>query len=129
MKRGVGIAMQVGFGNLGGIVAAFVYRSVDAPRSVISHVHVLLVPFDYFICSATELTVFGRFVKGHVTLIGTITMSVLLTVFMTLYLRHENARRDALLVAQGFSLEEVSTTTRLEEREKGDDATFFRYTV
>ncbi len=32
MKRGVGIAMQVGFGNLGGVIAGFVYLSKDAPR-------------------------------------------------------------------------------------------------
>ena len=34
LKRGVGIAMQVGFGNLGGIISAFVYQSKDAPRLV-----------------------------------------------------------------------------------------------
>jgi hypothetical protein len=32
LKRGVGIAMQVGFGNLGGAIAAFVYQSKDGPR-------------------------------------------------------------------------------------------------
>lgn len=32
MKRGVGIAMQVGFGNLGGIISAFVYQSEDESR-------------------------------------------------------------------------------------------------
>jgi membrane associated rhomboid family serine protease len=32
LKRGVGIAMHVGFGNLGGVVAAFVYQSKYAPR-------------------------------------------------------------------------------------------------
>lgn len=37
LKRGVGIAMQVGFGNLGGIIAGFVYIShEDAPRCVSS---------------------------------------------------------------------------------------------
>ncbi len=32
MKRGVGIAMQVGFGNLGGAISGFVYLSTDGPR-------------------------------------------------------------------------------------------------
>jgi len=31
LKRGVGIAMQFGFGNLGGVVSSFVYLSKDAP--------------------------------------------------------------------------------------------------
>jgi hypothetical protein len=35
LKRGVGIAMHVGFGNLGGVIAAFVYQSRYAPRYVI----------------------------------------------------------------------------------------------
>lgn len=32
LKRGVGIAMQVGVGNLGGVVASFVYQTKDQPR-------------------------------------------------------------------------------------------------
>ena len=32
LKRGVGIAMQVGFGNFGGAVAGFVYLAQDQPR-------------------------------------------------------------------------------------------------
>lgn len=32
LKRGVGIAMQVGFGNLGGAISGFVYLSKDKPR-------------------------------------------------------------------------------------------------
>jgi hypothetical protein len=35
LKRGVGIGMQVGMGNLGGIIAAFVYQAKDEPRSVL----------------------------------------------------------------------------------------------
>lgn len=34
LKRAVGIAMHVGFGNIGGVIAAFVYQSQHAPRSV-----------------------------------------------------------------------------------------------
>jgi hypothetical protein len=32
LKRGVGIAMHVGFGNLGGVLASFIYLTRDSPR-------------------------------------------------------------------------------------------------
>lgn len=38
MKRGVGIAMQVGFGNLGGAISGFVYLSRDGPRQVVRQI-------------------------------------------------------------------------------------------
>lgn len=41
LKRGVGIAMQVGFGNFGGVIAAYVYLPRDAPRLVYSSVRLL----------------------------------------------------------------------------------------
>ncbi|KAK6075177.1 high-affinity nicotinic acid transporter [Seiridium cupressi] len=96
-KRGVGIAMHVGFGNLGGAIAGFLYRSKDAPQ----------------------------FYPGHGALIATETMSAILCIFMTIYLRHENARRDREYKAPSeYSYEEITR-----EREKGDNATFFRYTI
>jgi hypothetical protein len=58
-----------------------------------------------------------------------IFMSLCLTAFMTMYLRHENARRDALASQRNISLENYSEEMKSEEREKGDDATFYRYTV
>lgn len=97
LKRGVGIAMHVGFGNLGGAIAAFIYLSTDAPH----------------------------YRKGHGILIGMLTMSITLSTFMTLYLRRENARRDR----EHKPLDKYSEADKVAEREKGDDATFFRYTV
>ncbi|KIW71098.1 hypothetical protein PV04_03303 [Phialophora macrospora] len=97
VKRAVGIAMHVGFGNLGGIISGFIYLSEDSPK----------------------------FTKGHAILIGMLTMSTCLQIFMTLYLRRENARRDAEYKAP----ELYSTEDKAAEREKGDNATFFRYTV
>lgn len=94
-KRGVGIAMHVGFGNLGGCIAAFAYRSTDAPR----------------------------FFSGHGLLIATTSMSLSLCCFMTAYLRKENARRDALMVSQGLTLESYSDEMKDSERENGDNAT------
>ncbi|KAH8826913.1 major facilitator superfamily transporter [Flagelloscypha sp. PMI_526] len=96
-KRGVGIAMHVGFGNLGGAISGFIYQSKHAPH----------------------------YYQGHGTLIGTVTMSTVLCIFMTLYLRRENARRDA----EYKKPEEYTEAEKTAEREKGDNATFFRYTV
>ncbi|KAI5845126.1 major facilitator superfamily domain-containing protein [Morchella snyderi] len=100
-KRGVGIAMHVGFGNLGGAIAAFAYRAADSPR----------------------------YYSGHGLLIGTTSMSAVLCVFMTWYLRKENARRDILMSEKGFTLETYTDEMKDSERENGDNATFFRYTV
>ncbi|KAL4881862.1 major facilitator superfamily domain-containing protein [Aspergillus karnatakaensis] len=97
LKRSVGIAMHVGFGNLGGVLASFIYRTQDKP--------------EYYV--------------GHGTLIGTLSMSTILCTIMTIYLRRENARRDREYKPPS----EYSDAEKDAEREKGDFATFFRYTV
>ncbi|TLD17981.1 hypothetical protein PspLS_10562 [Pyricularia sp. CBS 133598] len=66
LKRGVGIAMHVGFGNLGGTVSAYLYLKKDAPR----------------------------YISGHSALLGLHAMSLVLSILMHLYLRRENSRRD-----------------------------------
>lgn len=99
LKRGTGIAMQVMGGNCGGIIASYVYLTKDSPR----------------------------FVKGHSILIGFISMAFFLTLFMTIFLRRENAHRDKLAGESG----PVSLTDeqKLLEAEIADDAPWFRYTV
>ncbi|KAK0716085.1 major facilitator superfamily domain-containing protein [Lasiosphaeris hirsuta] len=97
LKRGVGIAMHVGFGNLGGTISAYLYLSKDGPR----------------------------YYPGHGTLMGCQFMAMILSIFMTLYLRRENARRDREYKPPSEYTEEE----RVAEREKGDNATFFRYTI
>jgi hypothetical protein len=97
MKRGVGIAMHVGFGNLGGVISGFVYRDWDRPR----------------------------YLSGHAILLATTSMSMVLSIFMTLYLRRENARRDAA----HKPLAEYSRDELIRERDRGDNATFFRYVI
>lgn len=89
--------MQVGFGNLGGILASFVYLSKDGPR----------------------------FIQGHCILIGMLIMSTSLLTIMTIYLRRENAWRDATYKDP----EEYTIEEKIAERERGDSASFFRYTV
>ena len=66
-KRSVGIAMQVGFGNLGGVLSGFTYLSKDAP-----HFH-----------------------QGHGIVIGLLAMSTILCAFMRWWYDQENKRRDA----------------------------------
>lgn len=97
-KRGVGMAMHVAFGNIGGVIAAYIYRTTDGPR----------------------------FVSGHGSLIGFQCMSLVLSVFMTFWLRKENKRRE---IASGKLPEQYTETEKLAERERGDYASFFRYTV
>lgn len=97
LKRGVGIAMHVGFGNLGGAIAAYCFLPKYAPR----------------------------FIVGHVILVAFLSMSFVLSSFMTIYLRRENARRDATY----RPLEQYTDAEKDAEREKGDNATFYRYTV
>lgn len=84
-------------GNLGGAISGFIYLSRDSPR----------------------------FRTGHAILIGMISMSTCLQVFMTLWLRRENARRDR----EYKPVDQYTAEEKYAEREKGDNATFFRYTV
>lgn len=97
LKRGVGIAMHVGFGNLGGVAAGFIYLSKYSPK----------------------------FIPGHIAVIGFLSMSLILQVLMTIYLRRENARRDS----EHKAPEQYTVEEKAAERERGDYATFFRYTV
>jgi hypothetical protein len=96
-KRSVGMAMQVGCGNLGGIISAYMFLTKDAPR----------------------------FRHGYGALIGFCLMACLLSIFMTFYFRKENASRDRdYKRPQDYTIEE-----KMLERSKGNDASFFRYTV
>jgi len=48
---------------------------------------------------------------------------------MTIYLRRENARRDARARQRGIPITQTNDERLEEERQKGDKAEFFRYTV
>lgn len=86
--------MHVMFGSIGGAIAAFTYRSKDAPR--------------YF--------------AGHGELIGVTTMALVLSVFMTIWSRHENRRRDCIMKEKGLTLDDYTEDMKAQEREKGDYA-------
>ncbi|XMA13204.1 hypothetical protein WAI453_005995 [Rhynchosporium graminicola] len=101
LKRGVGIAMHVGAGNLGGVLAAFIYLPKDRPQ----------------------------FHQGHGILIGVITMAFCLSVFMRWSLKKENARRDQWAIENNMFPGSYTQEQKRMERAKGDNATFFRYTL
>lgn len=99
-KRSVGIAMQVGFGNLGGVLSGFTYLERDAP---LYHI-------------------------GHSICIGLLSTSTLLCLFMRWWCKKENKRRDAVDHANG-RVGGWSTSDMQAESGNGDYAGFFRYTV
>ncbi|KAK2593704.1 hypothetical protein QQS21_008612 [Conoideocrella luteorostrata] len=97
LKRGVGIAMVVGFGNMGGSASGFMFRNDEAPR----------------------------YTSGYVTLVAMTALTCVSSIFMTWYLRRENARRDN----EHRRPDEYTHEEKMLESERGDNATFFRYTV
>ncbi|KAE9972908.1 hypothetical protein EG328_004716 [Venturia inaequalis] len=97
-KRSVGMAMQVGIGNLAGTMSAYMFLPKDASK---------------------------HFAPGYQGLLGLAAMSCVLSIGMTIHLRMENKRRD-----REFKKPELYTVEEMAlEREKGDNASFFRYTV
>lgn len=96
-KRSISLAMQAMTGNLGGILAAFIYLKSDSPE----------------------------YTNGHSILIGILTMSTAICTTMTIWYRRENARRDKEYKSPELYTSEENTM----EREKGDSASFFRFTV
>jgi len=85
--------------------------------------------------TSTYLTIVGnvtnrnRFIPGHVTLASTVAMSFVLTCIMSWYLRRENARREQWAIDNNLQPEDYTDAQKYEERQKGDNATFYRYTV
>ncbi|QDS72837.1 hypothetical protein FKW77_006964 [Venturia effusa] len=97
-KRSVGMAMQVGMGNLAGTMSAYMFLPKDQPKG---------------------------FASGYKGLLGLAAMSCALSIGMSVYLRMENSRRDREFKRpEEYTVEEMAL-----EREKGDNASFFRYTV
>lgn len=66
-----------------------------------------------------------QFVKGHSILIGVLGMSTTVCTTMTIYYRRVNASRDK----NNKNPEDYTSEEKSLEREKGDSASFFRYTV
>lgn len=66
-----------------------------------------------------------RYLSGYLTLLGVSTMAFCLSIYMTLWLRKENKRRDAMHKDPTL----YTMAEKLAETDCGDDATFYRYTV
>ncbi|KAK6598270.1 high-affinity nicotinic acid transporter [Botrytis cinerea] len=101
LKRGVGFGMVVGFGNFGGIVAAFIYRSADGPR----------------------------FIEGHSIFLSLLCFAFVLTALMMTYYKMENNRRDARDAERGLTADTYTLEMKLQQKDEGDNATFWRYTI
>ncbi|KAF2405500.1 major facilitator superfamily transporter [Trichodelitschia bisporula] len=65
------------------------------------------------------------FKRGHWVLLGLNVLAGLLALAMTVYFRFENARRDRRFKVPG----DFTTEEKALEKSKGDQATFFRYTI
>jgi hypothetical protein len=72
-----------------------------------------------------------HYYPGHGTLIATLSMSAVLSALMSAWLSRENARRDRVAQEKNLPLraEEYTPEMLAKERESGDNATFFRYTI
>jgi hypothetical protein len=70
-----------------------------------------------------------RFIPGHITLASTVSMSAILTCLMSAYLRIENKKRDQWAIDNNMLPENYTEDQKVAEREMGDNATFYRYTV
>lgn len=93
-KRGVGSAMQIGIGNLGGVVASNVYLPMEAPV----------------------------YKTGFSIGLGFLWMTILMAVVFLLYLRRENALRNAGNRDGRYDLPDTVKTNL------GDDHPSFRFT-
>ncbi|CZT05389.1 related to allantoate permease [Rhynchosporium agropyri] len=60
-KRGAGIAIQIAFGNCGGVISSFIYRNGDRPRYFLGHGVCL-----GFLCMSFVLIVFQWFALGRI---------------------------------------------------------------
>jgi len=76
----------------------------------------------------TILTI-SRFIQGHAILISVIAMSFCLSSFMWWWLKQENARRDRWAAENQMFPENYTQEQKMAERTKGDNASFFRYTL
>lgn len=98
LKRGVATAIIVSLGNAGGVISSFIYPREDRPR----------------------------YIKGHAICAAYCGTCCVLAIFMTIYLKRQNIKRDNAIAARGkpYSAEE-----KKEYENDGDSAPFFRYVL
>ncbi|KAF7357691.1 hypothetical protein MVEN_00814800 [Mycena venus] len=94
VRRGVVIAMVIGIGNLGGICSSFIY--ITPPR----------------------------FHIGHGTILGWLSLSIILSCFAMWDYNRINKQRDAYCEREG-----IDASRRAEFRDMGSESPLFRYTI
>ncbi|KAH7920703.1 MFS general substrate transporter [Leucogyrophana mollusca] len=94
LKRGVVIAMVIGLGNLGGICSSFIY--IDPPR----------------------------FHIGHGTIIGFLSLTIVLSFVAMWDYNRLNKKKEALCAKEG-----ITDSRKDEFRDMGDASPLFRYTI
>jgi hypothetical protein len=117
LKRGTGIAMQVMGGNCGGIISAYVYLTPDSPRFIKGHS--ILIGFVGYVLK--------RLRRLDQLMNNVFRMAFFLTMFMSIWCRVENARRDKITREAG--VEELTEEQKAQEQEMADSVPWFRYTV
>ncbi|KAG2132980.1 MFS general substrate transporter [Suillus clintonianus] len=94
LKRGVVLAMVIGVSNLGGVCSSFIY--MDPPR----------------------------FHIGHGTIMGFLSLSIIMSVFAMLDYNRLNKKKEALCLA-----ENITEDRGYEFKDMGDASPLFRYTI
>lgn len=69
------------------------------------------------------------FIQGHAILVALIAMSLCLSLGIRYWLKAENARRDTWAAEHNMGPEDMTREQKFAERHKGDNASFFRYTL
>ena len=112
------------------------YTGLSMHQGTDISIHIFRLLLSYFSpchesprSTAKLMRVNFRFIEGHAILIGLLLMSFGLTSFMITYYRSENARRDKLARDGNLLPEHYTDEMRWAEREKGDDAFSWRYTI
>lgn len=99
-KRATGMGMYICFGNAGGVVSSYIYRTQDAP--------------------------FYRF--GHIISVSVLCMTTTLTLLMMFLLNRENKRRAAMR-ASGEDKTFLASLTPEQVEDLGDNHPHFIYTL
>ncbi|KAJ6476017.1 major facilitator superfamily domain-containing protein [Mycena vitilis] len=94
VRRGVVIAMVIGLGNLGGICSSFIY---------------ITPPFFHI---------------GHGTIMGWLSLSIILSCFAMWDYKRINKKRDEHCAREG-----IDASRRAEFRDMGSESPLFRYTI
>jgi len=101
-KRAVGVSVQIGIGNFGGLVASNIYRNSNG----------------------------GRYFIGHGVNMGLLGMGIIIAPLYAFLLTRENRKRDAWQAHQNTLPAEQRTKFTIQElHEAGDNAKEFRYTI